>query len=918
MLVAMKVTLSWLKEYLKTEATLAEICQKLTAIGLEVEEVIDHSENLQPFNCVYVLEVVPHPDADKLHICTVDTGKETLQIVCGAPNVHKDMKAILAPIGSVIPSSGLTIKKSKLRGIDSCGMLCSGKELGIDTGKDNVSGIIEVDMAVPLGTNVAEIFGLKDPLIDINVTPNRGDCLGIFGIARDLAAAGLGELSDQIYEMNDAIEDPASDCHWPSPITVEVHTKNCALFDGRYIHNIHNVASPVWLQQRLNSVGINSISAVVDITNYVMYVTGKPLHAYDADAIVGGCIMARDAKDKEKFVGLNGNTYLLDKEAVVLADKKKILCLGGIFGSENSGTSLETTNVFLESAIFEPNIIARTGRKLNLETEARYRFERGVDLIMNTIALNMACKLIQEICGGQISERVQDDNIAESRYYSLERRVINYNQAAVNKILGTHISLQEGLTTLMRLSFDLVEGKHVKVINKDGVSQTIINTQGLDEEEMDEEAANATEMGLEASIQLIADGTEASAAHSSGCCCHHHESTGGCCKHHQTATQEHRDTTAKTQQCSCCQAAASHTAEDINFQVLVPYHRNDVSILEDLAEEIIRMHGLANLENQPMPVVPIDMAAKRQCERRYGLERLLAARGLVETCSFSFIEQSKAALFNQPQPELQLLNPISVELNYMRGSILPSLLEAYAKNKARGLKDLGLFELSRVFHGVTADAQPMHLSGIRAGLSAAKNLYHDEREVDFFDVKADVEAVLLALELDPSKLALASCPLNYYHPTRSAVWSMGNKPIAYFGELHPATLKQLNITQRICAFEIILENLPERKYKGSTKEVPEISDFQETRRDFAFLVPVEFPVGKIQQYICRSLKEPLIKHYHLFDVFQSKDDPVHKSIAFTVSLQAADHTLSGAEIEAISHKIIQGIEREFQAKLRDQ
>ncbi|MDR1499161.1 MAG: phenylalanine--tRNA ligase subunit beta [Rickettsiales bacterium] len=447
----MKFTLSWLREYLETSATVVEIIDTLNKIGLEVENVEDRSENLKCFYCVVVEECTNHPNSDHLHVCKVRTknSQELLTIVCGAPNVRSNLKAILAPAGSTLPG-GLKIEKTKIRGVESNGMLCSERELGL--GEDH-RGIIEIDTDIPLGTNVAKIFGLDEQVIEISITPNRGDCLGIYGIARDLACAGLGKLRPHGDFL---AKQPAED--FKSNIKLNVIDNNCPVFTFRQIRNLKNCESPEWLKNRLKLIGINPKSALVDISNYVMMSFNKPLHCYDANRIENGVLNVTAANGGENFIDLFGNKYVLPQGATVICDDNKILCLGGIVGAKEGCSSFETTDVLVESAVFDPINTSKTGRLLNIQTDSRYRFERGSDYNTVDFALNYACQLILEICGGEISAAVKYEQNGYKKYATRE---IELNISYTEKVLGLKIDRKDIISILKRFDYTIEENDDV-------------------------------------------------------------------------------------------------------------------------------------------------------------------------------------------------------------------------------------------------------------------------------------------------------------------------------------------------------------------------------------------------------------------------------------------------------------------------
>ncbi|WP_417319912.1 phenylalanine--tRNA ligase subunit beta [Emcibacter sp.] len=388
----MKFTLSWLKEYLDTDADLATITEKLTAIGLEIEEVENPADVLKPFVIAEIIEAERHPDADKLQVCKVNTGSEVLQVVCGAPNARAGLKGAFAPSGAVIPTNGMKLKPTKIRGVESNGMMCSERELGL--GEDH-DGIIDLPADAPLGTPFADYAGLNDPIIEIAITPNRQDALGVYGIARDLAAAGLGTLKQPSFEKVTHSGE--------SPIKVKLETEQCPAFAGCYIRGVKNGPSPDWLQKRLKAIGLRPISALVDITNYITFDMGRPLHVYDADRLQGD-IVVRKSKEGETLSALNDNDYTLDAGSCAITDGSGVIGLGGIIGGTSTGCEEETVNVFVECAWFDPIAIAMTGRKLGIDSDARYRFERGVDPDSLIPGIEQAARMILDLCGGEASE----------------------------------------------------------------------------------------------------------------------------------------------------------------------------------------------------------------------------------------------------------------------------------------------------------------------------------------------------------------------------------------------------------------------------------------------------------------------------------------------------------------------------------
>ena len=446
----MKFTFSWLKKFLDTTAELETVLETLNKIGLEVEEAINPFEKYKNFNVVYVEEAKKHPDSDHLNICKViDKDNNIHQIVCGAPNVVSDMQAILAPIGSIIPNGEFAIKKSKIRGVESCGMLCSEKELFV--GEDH-DGIIRLKPnEYPLGTNITVVKNIAtDPIIDISITPNRGDCLGVYGIARDLAVAGLGNLKNKHSLLKETFKANNSE---------KVKSLNpllCPAFKFIEIENITNCESPEWLKTFLKSIDINPKNFVVDLSNYILYTFNKPLHIYDADKIQGNITIA-NAENIEEFTDLFDKKHKLNKDNLVIRDDEKILCLAGIVGSTNSATELKTKNIIIESALFDAVNIAKTGRMLNLNSDSRYRFERGIDYDDIEFACDYATQMILEICGGAV-KNITTFNDAD--FLKKINRKISFNFNRIKEIVGIEIDKSTVLGLLNKLEYKILEEKN--------------------------------------------------------------------------------------------------------------------------------------------------------------------------------------------------------------------------------------------------------------------------------------------------------------------------------------------------------------------------------------------------------------------------------------------------------------------------
>ena len=445
----MKFTLNWLKDHLETSKDLNTIVETLTNIGLEIENVEDKSKTFNDFTVAEVLKAEQHPDADRLKVCSVKTIDGTFQVVCGAPNARTGMKGIFAPENSFIPGTGVKLKKSKIRGVESCGMLVSEREMGIS---DEHDGIIEVDAKYKLGEKFIEVFNLDDPVIEINITPNRGDCLSIRGIARDLAAAGLGTLKEnaRIKSIPGTFESPIK---WEKEFSGDEEYL-CPGVAGRYFKNVTNKESPLWLQQRLKAIGLRPISALVDITNYITYDLGRPLHVYDADKIEGNLKM-RFAKKNETCLTLDEEKRECTSDMIVISDNKQLHGIGGVMGGLDSGCSLDTKNVFLEVALFDPISVTKTGRHLKLQSDARYRFERGIDATSIEWGVDAATNMITDLCGGEVSDSVK------TKVLDNKQSKITFNTSKVKSLGGLEINNDKQKSILESLGFNIVEKNNI-------------------------------------------------------------------------------------------------------------------------------------------------------------------------------------------------------------------------------------------------------------------------------------------------------------------------------------------------------------------------------------------------------------------------------------------------------------------------
>lgn len=774
----MRVPLSWLRRYLATDADAATIAATLTRLGLEVEGIDNPAAALAPFRIARVLTAARHPQADRLQVLTVDTGDGApVQVVCGAPNARAGLVGVFAAPGTHVPGIDLTLKVAAIRGVESHGMMCSARELMLG---DDHDGIIELAPDAPVGAPYAKWAGLDDPVIEVAVTPNRADCMGIYGIARDLAAAGLGTLVPL------AVPDLADGPDCPVPIGIE-DADGCPAFFARALMGVANGPSPQWLADLLVRAGLKPISALVDVTNYFAIGFGRPLHVYDIAMLQGG-LTARRARAGETIEALNGRSYALDPSMTVIADDAMVHDIGGIMGGRHSGVSATTTDVLIEAAWFAPARIGATGRALGLVTDARQRFERGVDPAFVAPALDLAAAMMQQLCGGTVSRAVH-----VGAPPALDRRIALSPQA-VARLSGLEVPLAEQHAILGRLGF---------AVAGDGV-------------------------------------------------------------------------------------------------VKVPSWRRDVEGSADLVEEIVRLVGLDHVASTALPRAegvarPVASPAQRS---EWRVRRTLAARGLDEAITWSFVAEADAAAFGGGSH--RLLNPLSAELAVMRPSLLPGLLSAAARAAARSAPSARLFELGRRY---LAEGERPTAAVLLAGEARARHWKTGPaRPVDAFDVKAEALAALAAAGAPVERLQVAEGGPAHFHPGRVARLVLGKAELAQFGELHPQLVARFGLDGPVAAAEIFLDALPSaRTRRSSAAYAP--SAFQPVRRDFAFLVPEALEAQALLRAV-EGADRGLIADVGLFDRFAGPGVPDGQlSLGVTVTLQPVDRTLTDADIDAVAARI---------------
>ena len=797
----MKFTLSWLKRHLETTATLDEILYALTDLGLEVEGVENPAAKLRDFTIGRVVSAVPHPDADKLRVCLVDLPGGVTQIVCGAPNARAGITVVVARPGTYVPGIDTTIGVGKIRGVESYGMMCSAREMQL--GEDH-DGIIELSVG-DVGQSFADWLAANDParvdpVIEIAITPNRPDALGVRGVARDLAARGLGVLRELTVLSVPPTE--VSDLS----VTIAADTfDGCPVFAGRLIKGAKNGPSPEWLQVLLRAIGLRPISFLVDVTNYFTYDLNRPLHVFDADKVVGNLYVHR-AKGGEKLTALDGKEYTLAAGMMAISDNTGVESIAGVMGGMATGVTDETVNVFVESAYWDPVQTALTGRALKINSDARYRFERGIDPMFTVEGLEHAVRMIVDHAGGQASDLVIAGAVpVVDRAYLLDTD-------RVQSLVGMQIAPAVQRKTLEDLGFVM-------------------------------------------------------------------------------------------------QGDMAH----------VPGWRPDVLGEADLVEEVARIASLTKLVGKPLaranPGVPKPVLTGTQM-RQIAARRTCAALGYNECVSYSFIDKEAALLFGGGDDATMLENPISADLSHLRPALLPGLLRAAARNQARGFMDMALFEVGHAFHGGEPGEQHLLVTGVLIGRTGPKDVHGTSRGVDLFDVKADAEAVLAAMGA-PAKVQIIRGAAGWWHPGRHGMICLGPKKIlGVYGELHPKMLREMDIKGPAVAFTLWPEEIPVPKSRTATRPALVLQELQPVERDFAFVVDAGVEALALVN-AAMGADKALIADVRVFDQFVGGSlGEGKKSLAIAVRLQPVGSTLKEAEIDAVSAKIVDKVNKATGGVLR--
>ena len=798
----MKFTLSWLKDHLETEAPIDDILYALTDLGLEVEGVEDRGAKLADFAIGKIMSAEKHPDADRLRVCQVDTDEGMKQIICGAPNAREGITVVVAKPGVYVPGLDITIGVGKIRGIESFGMMASESEMELS---DEHDGIIELDNG-RVGQSFVDWLAVNDPakvdpVIEIAITPNRPDALGVRGIARDLAARGLGKLKS----AQEVHYDGTFSC--PVSISIDDDTLDqCPVFFGRVIRGVKNGPSPEWLQDRLRAIGLRPISFLVDVTNFFTFDQNRPLHVFDADKIAGNALRIHKAKGGETITALDDKEYTLVEGMTVISDDNGVESIGGIMGGAASGCTEETVNVFVEAAYFDPVRTAYTGRALKINSDARYRFERGIDPEFTPQGVELATQMIMKHAGGDASDVVIAGAIPDvARAYKLDA-------ARVQSLVGMEIPESTQRQTLTALGFKL-EGDMAQV----------------------------------------------------------------------------------------------------------PSWRPDVQGEADLVEEVARIASLTKLQGRPLPrlTAGVPKPVMTPIQRRLvAARRTAAALGYNECVSYSFIDQASAKLFGGGTDVTMLENPISSDMSHMRPALLPALLQAAARNQARGFADMALFEVGTVFDGGEPGEEHLQVSGLLIGRTGPKDVHGASRDVDVFDAKADAEAVLAAIGA-PAKVQINRGAPEWWHPGRHGIICLGPKKVmGVFGEVHPRILAAMNVKGPAMAFTIYPEQIPLSRKSGASRRAMDISDLQAVERDFAFVVDSGVDALALVNAAAGADKA-LIDGVRVFDEFIGGSlGEGKKSLAITVRLQPRDGNLKDKDIEALSAKVIDKVTKATGGVLR--
>lgn len=798
----MKISLNWVKEYIDLgDLPAAEIIHTLNMLGLEVEDSVDQNELYKGFVVGHVKEKQKHPNADKLSLCIVDSGKEYLSIVCGAPNVAAGQKIVFAPIGTEIPKGKFKITKAKIRGIESFGMICSDDELELS---DDHAGIKVLDNDIKTGLPITEALGLNDIILDIGITPNRTDALSHIGIARDLSAYYGKKLC--LPEINISVNKSAS---FEKTSVKILDTLNCPRYSAKIVRGLTVKDSPDWLKNKITGAGLRPINNIVDATNFVMYECGQPLHAFDIDLLQGKSIVVQPA-EKKSFTTLDGKTRALNSSILMICDAEKEVAIAGLMGGENSEIKSVTKNILIESAYFNPSSIRKTAKSLGLSTEASYRFERGTDPNQTVFAAERAAKIIAEIAGGTIEDVILDIYPAE-----IESKIVTLRFERIKRILGYEIPKSKVSDILNALGFEIVSGD-----------------------------------------------------------------------------------------------------EDF-IKIKIPTFRPDVEREIDLIEEVARVHGFDNIP----AVHKISISLGDRGDEGHLIDELRnisSSLGLYEMINNPMQSETLASLSGAG---IQILNPLSLDMAYLRTSLLPGALTTVAMNINRGEKNLSLFEIGNVFKKLHSDAiksfddfsEETNLLVVLTGNETEKTWNNTGKSYDYFSLKGMVENIASKISLDnvlnDSYYIIGNTIYDYYFEKN---WK--NRSFGQGGKISASVLKQFDIQQDVFCFNINADVI--QAIKTESKYYKEPAKYPKMMRDFAFIFDNIITYDEVKEFI-KVNSTDILRKVELFDIFESENlGSNKKSLAFALEYQSDSRTLTEEEVEKDFNGLIKSITKKFNAKLR--
>jgi len=792
----MKFSEQWLREWVSPDVSTDDLSHRLTMAGLEVDAIEPVAGEFNKVVVGEVLTVEPHPDADRLRVCQVNVGDETVQIVCGASNVVMGMKVPAALVGAKLPG-GMKIKKSKLRGEASHGMLCSAVELGL---AEQADGLMPFAADAPVGLDVREYLNLDDVAIELGLTPNRGDCLSMLGLAREASVLYDMDSTQPDFKTIPASSDEIFNVQSQAPA-------ECPHYTGRVLKNCNLAAeTPLWMQERLRRGGIRSISPVVDVTNYVMLELGQPMHAFDLDKLQGG-LWVRLAVRNETLILLDGNKIKLDTDTLVIADVRGPIALAGIMGGEHSGVGDETTNLFLESAYFNPLCIAGKARSFGLHTDSSHRFERGVDPALQVMALERATELLLDIVGGEAGPVIEHT----SEKHLPERPAITLRAARVQRVLGLDVPADDIASMLQRLDMK------VDVQSEEGV-----------------------------------------------------------------------------------------------WIVTAPSFRFDIEIEADLIEEVGRIIGYDNLPTErpqaalSMGNLPEALVSLRRVRHR------LVDRGYHEAINYSFVDPKEQQQYSPDVEAIALFNPIASDMGVMRTSLLPGLLKTLSYNINRQQDRVLLFELGVNYLKQDTDINEENTLGMLVYGNVFKEQWDvAQRSFDYYDIKADIEALLALGNNEGIRFEAIATPV--LHPGQSAGIYRGEQQIGWVGALHPGISRNLDTTGPVFVAELNLTALQQ----GCIPAFEAVSRYPANRRDIAVVVDSTITSQSVSECIKNSAGE-FLRNLELFDVYSGKGiDSGRKSLALGLTLQASSRTLTDEDVEAVMTRVITALREDIGGTLRE-